>query len=429
MTKVLIVDDNKNNRLTIRLLLEEYSDISIFEADNGKKGADTAKLTNPDIIFMDIMMPTMDGTEATRLIRSFNKECIIVAVSVLGDDVHKNSMLQAGAEDYITKPINEELFKARMKNYISIAEFRRIKERMDGVVNLFSEDIYQKKTSFTVASEAGLAEFWDSMMFISDNDNLCDSIRAIYNIGTYLLETNDEFQIIVEENDAQFFFSIISVKNFILQDIKNIFSKENPLASIAAKGYEISISLSKKLTLPQVVEKEKMSIDDSDKKILRMTHIEKISAVDFAKELEPDVVDKLDKLEYNEDKLDALIYELESQKDFDVLNKIATEVEFYSAEIDTLYEFKNLSYALLSLANFLKKLCEQEITDEYKKQKLTIIIRSIFEDLATWRKTIFIEQHTQDIHYLDSSLLSSCLQAELIFKDAALEEDDELELF
>ncbi len=145
MIKVLTVDDNKDNRLTLRLLLDEYEGISIFEADNGKKGVESVKIASPDIIFMDIMMPIMDGIEAVRQIREFNTTSIIVAVSVLGDDEHKNEMLKAGAEDYITKPINEELFKARMKNYISIVEFRRTKARMNGAVNLFSKEVYHKK--------------------------------------------------------------------------------------------------------------------------------------------------------------------------------------------------------------------------------------------------------------------------------------------
>ena len=428
MIKVLTVDDNKDNRLTLRLLLDEYEGISIFEADNGKKGVESVKIASPDIIFMDIMMPIMDGIEAVRQIREFNTTSIIVAVSVLGDDEHKNEMLKAGAEDYITKPINEELFKARMKNYISIVEFRRTKARMNGAVNLFSKEVYHKKTAFIIKDEAGLAEFWDSQMPLSENDNLCDTVRAIYNAGLHLLRTNREFQIIAEENDDTSFFSLVGLRSFTAQDIRDTFAKENPLASLVIKSDEISISLPKQLTLSQIVEKEKISLDESDKQILRMTHTEKISAKTFATELEPDIMDKLERLEANEETLDALVYEFETKTDMDILVKIAEEIGTYATEIDALYEFKNLSYALLSLATFLKNIDIN--AEERKKQKLAIIIRSIFDDLTNWRKTVFVTQSTEDIHYLDSSLLSSCLQVELIFKDAALEEsDDELELF
>lgn len=428
MIKVLTVDDNKDNRLTLRLLLDEYDGISIFEADNGKKGVESVKIASPDIIFMDIMMPIMDGIEAVKQIREFDTTSIIVAVSVLGDDEHKNEMLKAGAEDYITKPINEELFKARMKNYISIVEFRRTKARMNGAVNLFSKEVYHKKTAFIIKDEAGLAEFWDSQMPFSENDNLCDTVRAIYNTGLHLLRTNREFQIIAEENDDTSFFSLVGLRNFAAQDVRDTFAKENPLASLVIKSDEISISLPKQLTLSQIVEKEKISLDESDKQILRMTHTEKISAKAFAAELEPDIMDKLERLEANEETLDALVYEFETKTEMDILAKIAEEIGVYATEIDALYEFKNLSYALLSLATFLKNIDNN--AEDRKKQKLAIIIRSIFDDLTNWRKTVFVTQSTEDIHYLDSSLLSSCLQVELIFKDAALEEsEDDLELF
>ncbi len=428
MIKVLIVDDNKDNRLTLRLFLEDYEELSIFEADNGKKAIETVKLANPDIIFMDVMMPVVDGIEATREIRKLDKSVMIIALSALNDDENKTEILKAGAEDYITKPINEELFKARMNNYILILEHRRSRERNRGAVNLFSKDIYLKKIAFMINDEAGLAEFWEQEMPPSQNDNLCDAIRAVYHLGLHLLKANSSFQIVSEENDDTIFFSVVGIKNFITQDVRDIFTKESSFVSLAIKSDEISISIPKVLSLPQVVEKEKMMLDASDKEILRMTHIEKISARNFAAELEPDIVDKLEKLEANEEILDSLVYEFEMQKEFETLAKIAAEIEIYAAEIDALYEFKNLSYALSSLSTFIKGLKEESV-DVRKTQKLGLIIRNIFADLTNWRKTVFIDQSTEDIHYLDSSLLSSCLQVELIFNDSQIEGEEELELF
>jgi CheY-like chemotaxis protein len=429
LLKVLIVDDNKDNRLTLRLLLEEYDELSIFEADNGKKAVETLKIASPDLVFMDIMMPVMDGIEATKRIREADKHAMIIAISVLTDDENKVQMLKAGAEDYITKPINEELFRARMQNYMSLIEHRRTKERLNGAVNLFSKDIYSKKTAFNIDEEADLAEFWEYTAQSNSNDNICDAARAIYNAGLGLLKTNKNFKIISEEDDDSLYFSMVGLKTFILQDIKDIFSKENSIASLVAKGDEISISMPKVLTMPQIVEKEKKILSEGDSQILRMTHTDKISAEKFAAELEPDIVDKLERLESNEDILDSLVYEFEMKKEFESLGMIAAELNTYSAEIDSLYEFKNLSYALSNFSTFIANI-KQEDMDDKKSQKLGLILRSIFADLQNWRKTVFVEQSTGDIHYLDSSLLSSCLQAELIFKNEELaNDDDDLELF
>ncbi|MBV5278784.1 MAG: response regulator, partial [Campylobacteraceae bacterium] len=64
MAKVLIVDDNNNNRLTLNLLLEEVSGIEIYEAEDGQIAVEMCVKQNFDLIFMDIMMPNMDGFEA-----------------------------------------------------------------------------------------------------------------------------------------------------------------------------------------------------------------------------------------------------------------------------------------------------------------------------------------------------------------------------
>jgi two-component system chemotaxis response regulator CheY len=60
----------------------------------------------------------------------------------------------------------------------------------------------------------------------------------------------------------------------------------------------------------------------------------------------------------------------------------------------------------------------------------TSLLLSVLEDLSNWRDTIFIKQQTNDIHYLDSSLLNSCLQIENILDDKELDSDEnDLELF
>ena len=61
---------------------------------------------------------------------------------------------------------------------------------------------------------------------------------------------------------------------------------------------------------------------------------------------------------------------------------------------------------------------------------MVLLLTNMISDLSSWRKTIFIKQEANDIHYLDSSLLSSCLQIEMIFNENDIdEEDDGLELF
>lgn len=74
MYQVLIVDDKDNNRLTLNLLLEEVEDIEVFEAEDGQVAVEMCVKNHFDLIFMDIMMPNLDGFEATKFIKQVDKK-------------------------------------------------------------------------------------------------------------------------------------------------------------------------------------------------------------------------------------------------------------------------------------------------------------------------------------------------------------------
>lgn len=430
MIKILIVDDNKDNRTTVRLFLEDYENISAFEADNAEKAIDIAKVSKPDIIFMDIMMPGMNGIDATKEIRKFDKQAMIIAMSVLSDDEHKSQMLQAGAEDYITKPINEELFIKRMDNYFKLIEYKKAKEATEKPVNLFSNNVYSRKLGFKIDSEASLAEFWEYYLIKNQNVNetLCDTVRAVYNIGLYLLAQNPSFKIVVEEDEDNLFFSFVELKTFDKPKVSEMLYRESVKCDMEVGGQEeISIKIPSYKAVDVAPKKEILKIDGEKERILRMSHADKIGAKTYIAELGPDIIDKLEKLEINEDKLDEAVYEYETDGAYGCLARISSEFEVYASVLDTLYEFKNIAYALATLSCFINGLQPDQI-DEKKSKKLGVLLRNMMSDLMSWRKTIFVEKNTADIHYLDSSLLSSCMQVELIFKDAKPEED-ELELF
>ena len=109
--KVLIAEDDEFSNTHLSILLKDISK-EILHCNNGKEVIAICK-DNPDIdlILMDIKMPVMDGYEATRQIRGFNKDVIIIAqtaYALIGD---REKALEAGCNDYITKPINKmELF-------------------------------------------------------------------------------------------------------------------------------------------------------------------------------------------------------------------------------------------------------------------------------------------------------------------------------
>ena len=103
-SKILVVEDNPMNQEMIRALFAELGS-EILLASNGKESISMTKKFGPDIIFMDIHMPEMDGFETLKLIRKFNSETPVIGLSADAFKEHQDAALQAGFSAYLTKPI------------------------------------------------------------------------------------------------------------------------------------------------------------------------------------------------------------------------------------------------------------------------------------------------------------------------------------
>lgn len=100
---ILIAEDTESNYLLVSTILrKEYE---VLWAHNGVEAVDMCKESNPNLILMDIRMPMMNGLEATKAIREFNKQIPIIAVTAFAFEKDRLEALNAGCTDYITKPI------------------------------------------------------------------------------------------------------------------------------------------------------------------------------------------------------------------------------------------------------------------------------------------------------------------------------------
>lgn len=107
-SKILVVDDDSINLLLAKTILKSIVPQSILmQAENGHDAVEIFKTEKPDLIFMDIQMPEMSGLEATREIRRIEKEnrCIIIALTAGTQKGDYEKSIQAGMDDYITKPV------------------------------------------------------------------------------------------------------------------------------------------------------------------------------------------------------------------------------------------------------------------------------------------------------------------------------------
>ncbi len=122
MKKALIVEDHPDLLHILTLKLEMLG-FAVISANNGKQGVAKAIEENPDLILMDIRMPVMDGREATRIIRSNPKtqDIPILASTVLFRESDLSSCIEAGCNDYITKPFTFKQLQEKILDFIPSA--------------------------------------------------------------------------------------------------------------------------------------------------------------------------------------------------------------------------------------------------------------------------------------------------------------------
>ena len=120
--KILIAEDDETSEMLLSLNLSEFS-AEIIKAKTGIEATEVCR-NNPDIdlVLMDIQMPGLNGYEATRQIRQFNKDIVIIAQTAFGLLGDREKSLDAGCNDYIAKPINKTELDSLIQKYFSINE-------------------------------------------------------------------------------------------------------------------------------------------------------------------------------------------------------------------------------------------------------------------------------------------------------------------
>ena len=121
MTKmILIVEDEPKNLILLRDLLQ-VSGYSTIEATDGKQGVELAKSKKPDLILMDIMMPVMDGLEATRILKAdaTTSNIPVVALTSYAMKGDEERILKAGCDGYLSKPFDIQELLKEVAEYLS----------------------------------------------------------------------------------------------------------------------------------------------------------------------------------------------------------------------------------------------------------------------------------------------------------------------
>jgi two-component system cell cycle response regulator DivK len=125
--RVLLIEDNEQNRYLATFLLERHG-YAVVSAPDGPRGIELARSSPPDLILLDIQLPTMDGYTVARHLRALEplRDIPIIAVTsyaMLGD---REKSLAAGCTGYVEKPINPETFVAEIEKIASLPPSSRV---------------------------------------------------------------------------------------------------------------------------------------------------------------------------------------------------------------------------------------------------------------------------------------------------------------
>ena len=143
--KILLVDDEPDILEIISYSLKNAG-YNIYTATNGIEAVEQASKIEPHLIILDVMMPKMDGIEACEVIRKTEKikNTLITFLSARGEDYSQIAGFNAGADDYLTKPIKPKILLSKVKSLL-----RRISIDQDEIIDL--EDLIIDRSSYKVS--------------------------------------------------------------------------------------------------------------------------------------------------------------------------------------------------------------------------------------------------------------------------------------
>jgi two-component system, cell cycle response regulator len=229
--RILVVDDNLDNVEIISTRLR-YRGYEIVEAHNGKEALAAFEQQAPDLVLLDVMLPDINGYDIARRLKSSNESFTpVILVTALGDTQDKVAGLDAGADDYLTKPINFPELEARVRSMLRIKrlqdeleEKNRELERLsisDGLTGLFNHRhihglLHEEFDRADRTGERLTVAMFDLDRFKSVNDNyghqagdrvledfaeiLRESAREIDRLGRY---GGEEFMVILPDTSIE----------------------------------------------------------------------------------------------------------------------------------------------------------------------------------------------------------------------------------
>jgi PAS domain S-box-containing protein len=162
LMKILAIDDNQDNLITIKAIIQEaFPEAIVYTALNGLKGIEMATTKDPDVILLDVIMPEMDGYEVCQKLKADSLASVIPVVfvtAIKGDRLGRIRALEVGAEAFLAKPIDESELIAQVKAMVKIKRANIMKRDENLKLSLLVD---QRTSQLQVSNTATLNLFED----------------------------------------------------------------------------------------------------------------------------------------------------------------------------------------------------------------------------------------------------------------------------
>lgn len=462
---ILYAEDDKDTSVVVTSILKDIFS-KVTSVNNGQEALDEIQKNSYDIVLTDIQMPIIDGLKLSQSIKSIDKSTSIIILTAYEETKYYSKAIDIGVDNFVLKPVkSEQLFDVLYRVAKKItdekdAEFYRVhlEERVreeseknrikDKIAIDMLETLINAYPNPTILYYGNEVKFVNSAFIELFNIKIGRNFELKSILLNYQHAHNEEIYIINTIKGKKIFWLVTKDINLDSQEHKlytlidvTIFERQRlqiKQLNLVMKDYIID-SKYKTQTIPvtqNILHKYKEMKDISDyklgdfeKTILRKTHKDKKSAIQFVADIERENIEDLD--EISDTKSDVLdkFDKFEFAKNIDSIYELSKAFNRFAKSINRFLDFSDISYAILTLSTFLSNLDEEKIRDK----DLTIMaryIKSILDDFDKWEKSIFIDKDAIDINYMDSSLLNACLQVELeFFQQEREDSDDDVMMF
>lgn len=463
---ILYVEDEDRVRELIEARLSRHFG-TIHTASNGEVGLYKYDIHRPKIVITDIRMPVMDGLEMLEAIKDKNHNVKAIITTAHTDVEFLMKSIDIGIDKYIPKPINTDgLVEATKKiafylyneNITKEHQMRSMETQVGGVITSMFEQMSRSIPNPMILYSSGKPIFMNKAFvalfnaqiigWISAGESKLEDIlgmkispksklmkttillpsgrKKIFNISKTLIHLDDEADTLL------YMFNDLTMLEYQNAKLKSYTDTLYDLLRARSRASDESEQnrVTNQVNIKEATTAKSVAtlLSGTEMEALKRSHSVKSMAIDYVKEIADDLIDDLAELSEIEIEISDIIDIFENNDRKGSFTELGNRFIAYSKTIDRLLEFEDLA---LAVKNFGLFLIAANGNEEIRWQKLLSYAQNIKLDLVSWRHTIFVEQSALDIHYLDSSLLSSCVQAQINSgQDATyIEDENDLELF